>query len=86
MLNQVADGVWVRQSEWVWTNTTVVRTDDGLILVDPGIHGAELNSLPMTWTNSAFRWSPGSPPILTGTTCSGMTASATCRDTPPPQA
>jgi hypothetical protein len=25
MLNQVADGVWVRQSEWVWTNSIVVR-------------------------------------------------------------
>src|SRR5215510_14332645 len=45
MLNQVADGVWVRQSEWVWTNSIVVRGDDGLILVDPGIDGAELNEL-----------------------------------------
>jgi glyoxylase-like metal-dependent hydrolase (beta-lactamase superfamily II) len=45
MLTQVADGVWVRQSEWVWTNSIVVRTDAGLILVDPGIHGAELNQL-----------------------------------------
>jgi glyoxylase-like metal-dependent hydrolase (beta-lactamase superfamily II) len=45
MLNQVADGVWVRQSEWVWTNSIVVRRDDGLILVDPGIHGSELNRL-----------------------------------------
>ncbi|KDN21369.1 MBL fold metallo-hydrolase [Amycolatopsis rifamycinica] len=45
MLNQVADGVWVRQSDWVWSNTTVVRTDDGLVLVDPGIHGFELEQL-----------------------------------------
>jgi glyoxylase-like metal-dependent hydrolase (beta-lactamase superfamily II) len=45
MLNQVADGVWVHQSEWVWSNTTVVRADDGLILVDPGITGSELNQL-----------------------------------------
>ncbi|MET8994061.1 MBL fold metallo-hydrolase [Amycolatopsis sp. NPDC004169] len=45
MLNQVADGVWVRQSEWVWSNTTVVETDDGLLLVDPGIHGSELDQL-----------------------------------------
>ena len=45
MLTQVADGVWVRQSEWVWTNSIVVRGDDGLILVDPGIHGSELNQL-----------------------------------------
>ncbi len=45
MLNQVADGVWVRQSEWVWSNTTVIRTSAGLILVDPGIHGSELSQL-----------------------------------------
>src|SRR5918911_1211093 len=45
MLTQVADGVWVRQSEWVWTNSTVVRGEDGLILVDPGIDGSELNQL-----------------------------------------
>ena len=45
MLTQVGDGVWVRQSEWVWTNSIVVRGEDGLILVDPGIHGSELNQL-----------------------------------------
>jgi glyoxylase-like metal-dependent hydrolase (beta-lactamase superfamily II) len=45
MLNQVADGVWVRQSEWVWSNAIVVRGDDGLILVDPGIDGSDLNQL-----------------------------------------
>jgi glyoxylase-like metal-dependent hydrolase (beta-lactamase superfamily II) len=45
MLTQVADGVWVRQSEWVWTNSIVVRGKDGLILVDPGIDGSELNQL-----------------------------------------
>jgi glyoxylase-like metal-dependent hydrolase (beta-lactamase superfamily II) len=44
-LNQVADGVWVRQSEWVWTNSIVVRGEDGLILVDPGIEGFELDQL-----------------------------------------
>src|SRR5215218_2850452 len=44
-LNQVADGVWVRQSEWVWTNSIVVRGEDGLILIDPGIHGSELEQL-----------------------------------------
>jgi glyoxylase-like metal-dependent hydrolase (beta-lactamase superfamily II) len=41
----VADGVWVRQSEWVWSNTTVVRGEDGLLLVDPGIDGADLEQL-----------------------------------------
>jgi len=45
MLNQVADGVWVRQSEWVWTNSIVVRGEAGLVLIDPGIHGSELNEL-----------------------------------------
>ena len=45
MLNQVADGVWVRQSEWVWSNATVVRGDEGLILVDPGIAGSDLEQL-----------------------------------------
>ncbi|TMC02697.1 MAG: MBL fold metallo-hydrolase [Chloroflexi bacterium] len=45
MLNQVADGVWVRQSKWVWTNAIAVRGDDGLILIDPGIDGSELNQL-----------------------------------------
>lgn len=45
MLTQVADGVWVRQSEWVWTNSIVVRAEDGLILIDPGIEGSELNEL-----------------------------------------
>jgi glyoxylase-like metal-dependent hydrolase (beta-lactamase superfamily II) len=45
MLNEVADGVWVRPSAWVWSNTTVVRVEDGLVLVDPGIDGAELDGL-----------------------------------------
>ncbi len=45
MLNEVADGVWVRQSEWVWSNAVVVRADDGLVLVDPGIDGSDLTEL-----------------------------------------
>src|SRR6201995_3399370 len=45
MQNQVADGVWVRQSEWVSSNAIVVRAEGGLILVDPGIGGSELNQL-----------------------------------------
>lgn len=44
-MKQVADGIWVRQSEWVWTNSIVVRGDDGLTVIDPGIHGSELNEL-----------------------------------------
>lgn len=45
MLSEVADGVWVRQSEWVWSNSVVVRGEEGLVLVDPGINGAELGQL-----------------------------------------
>src|SRR3954470_14550043 len=45
MLNEVADGVWVRQSEWVWSNAIAVRGDEGLILVDPGIAGSDLEAL-----------------------------------------
>src|SRR5690242_14640609 len=45
MLNQVADGVWVRQSEWVWSNAVVVRAESGLVLVDPGIDGSDLTQL-----------------------------------------
>ena len=86
MLTEVADGVWVRQSEWVWTNSIVVRADEGLVLVDPGIHGAELDELADEVERLACRWSPGSPPILTGTTCSGTRGSATCRATPPRRA
>src|ERR1700709_685304 len=45
MLSEVADGVWVRQSEWVWSNAIVVRGEGGLTLVDPGIDGADLDEL-----------------------------------------
>jgi glyoxylase-like metal-dependent hydrolase (beta-lactamase superfamily II) len=45
VLNEVADGVWVRQSEWVWSNAVVVRAEDGLLLVDPGIDGSDLEQL-----------------------------------------
>ena len=45
VLTQVADGVWVRQSEWVWSNAIAVRGEHGLILVDPGIDGSDLHQL-----------------------------------------
>ena len=45
MLTEVADGVWVRQSDWVWSNATVVRADEGLVLVDPGISGSDMEEL-----------------------------------------
>jgi glyoxylase-like metal-dependent hydrolase (beta-lactamase superfamily II) len=45
MLTEVADGVWVRQSGWVWSNAVVVRAYDGLVLVDPGIDGSDMEEL-----------------------------------------
>ena len=45
MMDEVADGVWVRQSEWVWSNAVVVRGEEGLVLVDPGIDGSDLAEL-----------------------------------------
>ncbi|MEU4197309.1 hypothetical protein AB0E69_35795 [Kribbella sp. NPDC026611] len=53
MVKQVADGVWVRQSEWVSSNAVVVRGDDGLVLVDPASAGPIWRSSPMTWDASA---------------------------------
>jgi glyoxylase-like metal-dependent hydrolase (beta-lactamase superfamily II) len=45
MLSRVADGVFVHVSEFVQTNTVVVQGDDGVLLVDPGIHAEELACL-----------------------------------------
>jgi glyoxylase-like metal-dependent hydrolase (beta-lactamase superfamily II) len=44
-VEQVAEGVWVRQSGWVWSNSAVVRGEDGLVLVDPGTGGSDLEQL-----------------------------------------
>jgi glyoxylase-like metal-dependent hydrolase (beta-lactamase superfamily II) len=45
MLRQVAAGVRVHQSELLQNNTVVVRGAAGVLLVDPGITGAELTCL-----------------------------------------
>src|SRR5215475_1942573 len=45
MLTEVAKGVWVRQSEWVLTNAIAVMGDRGVLLVDPGVTGADLEEL-----------------------------------------
>jgi hypothetical protein len=84
MLTQAADGVWVRQSEWVWTNSIVVHVEDGLILIDPGIHGSELNQLADEVDRLGIPVVAGFSTIPTGTTCSGIPGSATCRASPPP--
>lgn len=45
MLTQVADGVWVRESEFIQSNTTIVQGEAGVLLVDPGISRTELVGL-----------------------------------------
>ena len=45
MLTEVAEGVWVRQSEWVRSNAIAVMGDRGVLLIDPGVTGADLEEL-----------------------------------------
>jgi hypothetical protein len=39
VLRQVADGVWVHQSEFMQTNAVVVQGGAGVLLIDPGVLG-----------------------------------------------
>ncbi|MBB5079248.1 MBL fold metallo-hydrolase [Nonomuraea endophytica] len=45
MLTQVAEGVLVHESEFVQSNAIVVRGGAGVLLIDPGVTGAELDCL-----------------------------------------
>ena len=45
MLTQIAEGVLVHESEFISSNTTVVRGPDGVLLVDPGITSDDLADL-----------------------------------------
>jgi glyoxylase-like metal-dependent hydrolase (beta-lactamase superfamily II) len=45
VLRQIAEGVLVHESEFVQSNTVVVQGRDGVLLIDPGIHGDELACL-----------------------------------------
>src|SRR6476646_550285 len=45
VLRQVAEGVLVHQSEFLQTNAVVVRGTAGVLLVDPGLTGAEMACL-----------------------------------------
>ncbi len=42
MLKLIADGVLVHESEFIQSNTVIVQGRDGVLLIDPGITGAEL--------------------------------------------
>ena len=45
MLKQVADGVLVHESEFCQTNTVVAQGRAGVLLIDPGVHGDEMECL-----------------------------------------
>jgi glyoxylase-like metal-dependent hydrolase (beta-lactamase superfamily II) len=45
VLRQVAEGVLTHQSEFMQTNTVVVQSGSGVLLVDPGITGDEIACL-----------------------------------------
>jgi glyoxylase-like metal-dependent hydrolase (beta-lactamase superfamily II) len=45
VLTPVAEGVLVHQSDWCETNAVAVQGADGVLLIDPGIHAAELACL-----------------------------------------
>jgi glyoxylase-like metal-dependent hydrolase (beta-lactamase superfamily II) len=45
MLKAIAEGVWVHESEFLQSQCTIVQGQSGLLLVDPGITGKDLNDL-----------------------------------------
>jgi glyoxylase-like metal-dependent hydrolase (beta-lactamase superfamily II) len=45
MLNQVAEGVFVHESEFIKSNSIVVPGTHGVLLIDPGITGTEMAHL-----------------------------------------
>jgi glyoxylase-like metal-dependent hydrolase (beta-lactamase superfamily II) len=45
VLRQVAEGVWIHQSDVIQTNTVVVQGRAGVLLVDPGVRGDEMACL-----------------------------------------
>ncbi|WP_026403343.1 MBL fold metallo-hydrolase [Actinomadura rifamycini] len=45
MLRQVAEGVLVHESEFVQSNAVVVQGRSGVLLIDPGVTGSELDCL-----------------------------------------
>ncbi len=45
MLTKITEDVLVRRSDFCQSNTVVVRGSSGVLLIDPGVHGYELESL-----------------------------------------
>jgi glyoxylase-like metal-dependent hydrolase (beta-lactamase superfamily II) len=45
MLTEIAAGVWLRQSEFCQSNAVLIRGENGVLLVDPGVDGHDLTEL-----------------------------------------
>ncbi|WP_169982617.1 MBL fold metallo-hydrolase [Microbispora sp. H10836] len=45
MLRRVAEGVWVHESEFVQSNAVTVQGRAGVLLIDPGVTGSEIDCL-----------------------------------------
>jgi glyoxylase-like metal-dependent hydrolase (beta-lactamase superfamily II) len=45
VLRQVSEGVLIHESEFVQSNATVVRGREGVLLIDAGVHGDEMECL-----------------------------------------
>ena len=45
MLRSIADGVLVHQSRFMQSNAVVVQGQDGVLLIDPGVHDDEMACL-----------------------------------------
>ncbi len=45
MLRQIADGVLIHESEFIQSNAVVVHGHAGVLLIDPGVHGDEMECI-----------------------------------------
>ncbi|WP_344247811.1 MBL fold metallo-hydrolase, partial [Actinocorallia libanotica] len=59
MLRPVAEGVLVHESEFVQSNAVVVQGRSGVLLIDPGVTGSEIDCL----ANDLSEWGQ---PVVAG--------------------
>ena len=59
VLRQVAQGVWIHESEFVQSNAVVVRGNEGALLIDPGVHDDEMDCLANDLASSHLRVAAG---------------------------
>jgi glyoxylase-like metal-dependent hydrolase (beta-lactamase superfamily II) len=54
VLTQLAEGVLIHESEFCQSNTVVVQGQDGVLLIDPGVHRTEMTCLAKDLSNSGL--------------------------------